>query len=629
MCGIAGAIYFPELEPSGTESQLIEALDSISHRGPDNAGVYTFENLLLGHVRLSILDLTSQGNQPMCSRSKRYVISYNGEVYNFKQLANKYKLTDLVSSSDTEVILELIELLGIKVIEEFNGMFAFSIVDLQEKKLWLVRDRLGIKPLYLNKTNEGIFFASEMKAIKIIAENRAFELNDSKVHEWLYYGSPLGKETLYKGVETLLPGHYVEINLDSLDVKETCYWKPSLPTNKLVNIDMLIVKNTELLEQAVCRQLVSDVPVGVFLSGGIDSSAITAFASRNYDKRLSTYSVGFDFDKGVNELPKAKALAKKFNTDHHELHISGFDVADVVEKMVHHHDHPFSDAANIPLYLLCESVKDNTKVVLQGDGGDELYGGYKRYNTLGNISKMRLLAKVGGFANQFSHKNKAYWVRQRYINALLAPSEAEMMALLLTVEDKKHSPLQVFSSSFINRISKYDPFIRYRECQSRLAGSPLSDQMALIDSMIILPDIFLEKVDRSTMAASVEVRVPFLDNDLVQFAQSIPNKIKTPGGHQKWLLKKSLDGIIPNEILYGKKTGFGVPFAFWVTNALSSLLFDNLQSFNDRNPNVFDIKQVKRLYEMQKAGTGNYGFLLWKVLNFVLWANKNRIEIKV
>ncbi len=627
MCGVVGAILRPNVDSTKIIENFTTALTSISHRGPDSRGELAFDNLLLGHVRLSILDLSGLGHQPMVSESKRFVISYNGEVYNFRELANKYKLNNLRSSSDTEVLLELFERFGPRIVSEFNGMFSFAIFDTCEKKLWLVRDRTGIKPLYIDKSEEGIFFSSEIKAIKTLSKNSAVSLNKSKIHEWLYYGSPLGRETLYKGVEKLPPGNYMEVDITSLQTKTFCYWKPSLPLHKSCAIEKLIAKNAQLLEQAVSRQLVSDVPVGVFLSGGIDSSAITAFASRNYGRRLSTFSVGFDFDKGVNELPKAKALANRFNTEHHELRISGFDVADVVEKMVYHHDHPFSDAANIPLYLLCDSVKHKTKVVLQGDGGDELYGGYKRYNTLGNINKMRFFARMANVANAFLPKNKSHQIRQRYINALLAPSEAEMMALLLTVEDRKNSPLQIFTEKFRAKISQFDPFDRYIKCQQEVNGAQLSDQMALLDSLIILPDIFLEKVDKSTMAASVEVRVPFLDNDLIDFAQSIPNKIKTPNGHQKWLLKKSLDGIVPNEILYGKKTGFGVPFGFWISTALSMLLFDNLQKFDARNPNIFNVNRIRMLHSFHKAGQRDYGFLLWKVLNFVLWANSNKFDV--
>jgi asparagine synthase (glutamine-hydrolysing) len=627
MCGIAGAIYLPEVSALEYENRLENALNRIEHRGPDNTGSYFKENVMLGHVRLSILDLSDLGHQPMVSSSQRFVISYNGEIYNFKELAVKYKLDLLKSNSDTEVVLELFELFGPSIIAEFNGMFSFSIFDSKEKKMWLVRDRMGIKPLYIKTTQNGVYFGSEIKSIVELTHNEPLTLNVDKVHEWLYYGNSLGDKTLYEGIEKLLPGHYIEIDLASLSMAKTCYWKPSQPERKKNNINELIRENTVLLEQAVKRQLVSDVPVGVFLSGGIDSSAIAAFASKHYDQKLPTYTVGFDFDKGVNELPKAKALAEKFGTDHHEIHISGFDVADIVEKMVEHHDQPFSDAANIPLYLLCEKVKHTTKVVLQGDGGDEMYGGYKRYHTLANINKMRLAANLGTLANKVMPKNKAYYIRERYMNALKSKDNWKLMALLLTVEDEKSRPENVFKKSFRNLVLSSSPFDRYQACQESYKHLNLSDQMALVDSQIILPDIFLEKVDKSTMAASVEVRVPFLDNDLINFAQSIPSKIKQPKGHQKWLLKKSLSGIVPDDILYGKKTGFGVPFGFWVANSLKELFFDHLNKMNHKYPNVFDLKAIEAMHKMHVNNERDFGFLLWKILNFSIWVNKSGVKI--
>ncbi|PCI61309.1 MAG: asparagine synthase (glutamine-hydrolyzing) [Gammaproteobacteria bacterium] len=627
MCGITGAIYSPTVKAADFASELSASIESIHHRGPDSNGSLFFENTMLGHVRLSILDLSNAGHQPMESKSKRFVISYNGEVYNFKALAKKYNLTDLKSGSDTEVILELFEQYGPSIVSEFNGMFAFSIIDCLEKKMWLVRDRTGIKPLYINTINNCIFFASEIKAIKKLINNKTLTLNTSKVHEWLYYGSALGAQTLYGGINKLLPGHYLEIDINTLNVNDTCYWKPTAPSYNTANVEHLISKNTALLEQAVQRQLVSDVPVGVFLSGGIDSSAIAAFASKHYDKKLSTYTAGFDFSEGVNELAKAKKLADALGTEHHEIHISGVDVADIVEKMVEHHDQPFSDAANIPLYLLCEKVKNTTKVVLQGDGGDELYGGYKRYHTLGNINKMKWAAGLGNVANMLAPKNKQYHTRQRYINALKSNEQWKLMALLLTVEDEKAHPESIFKNNFRKQVLQYSPFERYKTCQSQFEHCKLSDQMALIDSQIILPDIFLEKVDKSTMAASVEVRVPFLDNDLIAFTQSIPSSIKIPKGHQKWLLKKSLAGIVPDDVLYGKKMGFGVPYGFWVAHSLKALFFDNLAKFNEKYPNVLDVNYIETIHKIHIEKERDFGFLLWKILNFTLWANKSHVGI--
>jgi asparagine synthase (glutamine-hydrolysing) len=621
MCGIFGVVSKEKIELNRSK----KLLSLINHRGPDSQSIEVIKDTIhLGHVRLSILDLSKAGQQPMWSRCGNYCIVYNGEVYNFKELAKKYKLLNLRSNSDTEVILELLAEKGSDIIKELNGMFAFALYNKTTQKIVIARDRLGIKPLYFTSSEKGMSFASEIKALNFKSDT----INEKVLHEWSYYGVALGEHTLYSNVNKLLPGHILEIDTKSLEIKSSCFWEISPPTLKstTTNFDQLVIKNRELLEQAVRRQLVSDVPVGVFLSGGIDSSAITAFASKHYSKKLATYSVGFDFDKGVNELPKAKRLAEKYGTEHHELQIGGYEVADIVEKMIEHHDQPFCDAANIPLYLLSQQVKNKTKVVLQGDGGDELYGGYKRYNTLANYKRMRFFANVGKVLNAFTARNNSYYTRQRYTNALLKNDPAEVMAALLTVEDcTLKTTTNIFSQALRQRVLLADPFKRYKELQSKYTDYPLADQMSMIDNQIILPDIFLEKVDKSTMASSIEVRVPFLDNDLVEFASSIPAAVKIPNGHQKYLLKKSLDGIVPDDVLYGKKTGFGVPFGFWVSNALTELLFDQVAAANHK-AKVFDNSYIKLIHKQTREGIKDDGFMLWKVLNLAIWINKNDLR---
>lgn len=624
MCGLFGSVTKNNLD----QLELDARLKALIHRGPDYQKFEKVSELVtFGHVRLSILDLSQAGAQPMWSKCKRFCIIFNGEIYNYKELKEKYSFFQLNSDSDTEVLLELFALKGVDSIKELNGMFACAIYDSTLQKIYLFRDRLGIKPLYYTSSKKGGFhFASEIKALG--STNKS--INIPKLHEWSYYGVALGEETLFRGVKKLLPGSVMTYDVNSAKAEIKRYW--STPAPQITKRSMgphtvgdLISKNTKLLEQAVKRQLVSDVPVGVFLSGGIDSSAITAFGVRHYNAKLSTYSVGFDFDKGVNELPKARKLASLYNTEHTEINISGYEVADLVEKLVMHHDQPFSDAANIPLLLLSEQVKNKTKVILQGDGGDELYGGYRRYHTLSNYRKMRTLAYMAKFANKVAPSNVTKSNRNRYINALLAKNPAEMMALLLTVEDKKKDPTRIFSEKIRNEIKNFSPFTKYIDLERQYRKYPLADRMALIDSQVILPDIFLEKVDKSTMAASIEVRVPFLDNDLVEFAYSISSEIKMPHGSQKWLLKKSLEGIVPDEVLYGKKTGFGVPFGFWVSGPLKELLFDSIDSANIRT-SIFSTAAIKDAFDKHLAGSEDNGFLLWKILNLAIWINKNDLE---
>ncbi|KZZ48360.1 hypothetical protein A3758_13865 [Oleiphilus sp. HI0118] len=626
MCGFAGVIG-PRSD--NLSKEMAQALNTIAHRGPDNQGMWNASNVILGHTRLSILDLSNQANQPFSSNCGRYTIAYNGEVYNYKELATQYNLINLKTSSDTEVVVELFAKLGVASFDQLNGMFALAIYDSEDHKLYLARDRLGIKPLYIVKSDQSICFGSEIKALEKLGAV-SNDVNTPKLNEWFYYGNALGRETLLQGVERVMPGTYVIIDTNSRTSEERTYWSVSktLSRNNISNIpneEDAVVKVRELLDSAVKRQLVSDVPVGVFLSGGIDSSAITAFAAQELGGELSTYSVKFDYDNGVNELPKARQVAEMYGTNHHEFEIGGYDVVDTVIKMVEHHDHPFSDAANIPLFLLSQKVRDKTKVILQGDGGDELFAGYQRYNTLANFRKMKLLAKVGNIANNFTPRNVGYHARQRYIDALLTGDDYQVMAALLTVESKRVPPTRVLSDFYRAKVESYGFDSRYQEVAKKFEDQDLVNKMLMTDLEIILPDIFLEKVDRSTMAASVEVRVPFLDNDLVDFCIGLPSHLKVKKGQQKYLLKQALAGIVPADILYGPKTGFGVPFGYWLKGPLKELFWDSFEKFKLDNPHVFDEKKVAQVFSDFTDGRRDDSFLFWKMLNLMIWANTKKV----
>lgn len=631
MCGIAGVVSRFGIDSEQPSVSFHGVMDSLHHRGPDNHGYYQDGRVWLGHTRLSILDLTAAGNQPMVTDDGRFIICYNGEVYNFVDLSKWLGFVGLRSHSDTEVILRSFAKLGTNAIERFNGMFAFAIYDKQQQKLWLVRDRLGIKPLYYRVDTQGLAFASEIKAL-LAMNSGTSECDLLSLHEWLFYGNTLGERTLYQSVRKLLPGHYLELDITTFEYRIKEYWTPkqqSELTQVQASTGDLIAETRRLLEQAVKRQLVSDVPVGIFLSGGIDSSAITAFATKHYEGRVATYTAGFDYDKGINELPKARQVAKFYGAAHHEIHISGLEIADIVEKMVHHHDMPFSDAANIPLYLLAEKISDRTKVILQGDGGDELFGGYRRYTTLSFHKIFRFLAKQGQFINKLTPRSAHHFRRQRYLNALASDNMTMTMALLLTEEDGKSQPAAMFTAELRQEIERHDPFARYRQCQQYFENLDIINQMALVDLMIVLPDIFLEKVDRSTMAASLEARVPFLDHDLVDYCMRIPGCRKVPMGQKKWLLKKSLEGIVPNDVLYGKKTGFGVPFGYWLRVALKSMFFDHLEQFQRARPGVLEVKTINGWYDEHVSRRRDRSFLLWKILNFMIWANKSKINFQL
>lgn len=630
MCGIVGLASLSSATLTDKNSLFKRALDSIHHRGPDCNGEYRTDSVWLGHTRLSILDLSDAGNQPMKSSNERYVLSYNGEVYNFRELAREEGFDELQSCSDTEVVLRLFSRYGIKSLSRLNGMFAFAILDTQEQNLWLVRDRLGIKPLYICERNETLAFASELSAINVQSDGPGkFDLTG--LHEWLYYGNALGGKTLYRDIRQVRPGHYLEVDLSSGKITDHAYWslrKQSQNKTAIGSSRQKIISRTgQLLETAVRRQLVSDVPVGLFLSGGIDSSAIAAFASRHYEGRLATYSVGFDFAPDAGELPRAKRVAQLYGTEHHELQISGRDVGELVEKLVAHHGMPFSDAANIPLYLMASQISSHTKVVLQGDGGDELFGGYRRYATTKFHTVLRPLARLIKPLHGMTARSATHYRVQRYLKIFAAEDMGTIMALMLTPEMRDGNALGIFDSDLAKRIDEAsDPFAHYRETQSLFQDLDISNQMSMIDLAVILPDTFLEKVDRSTMAASLEVRVPFLDNDLVDYVIGLSGRQKISYGRKKWLLKEALKGVVPDEVLFGQKRGLSVPYGYWLQTSLKTMFFDHLQQFNRMYPKVLNVEHVQRLFDRTKSGRENHAALLWKTLNFVIWANISRFD---
>ena len=603
-------------------------LESISHRGPDYRAKKQIGNVVLGYVGLNIFDFNFECNQPLPTESGRYTIVFSGRIYNSQELISKFSLNCLDNASDDAVIVSLFEKIGTDCFVFLNGMFALAIYDSKNNVVFLARDRLGIKPLYIIKEKTFISFSSEIKALSELCSLKN-DVNVAALHEWLYYGNTLGDRTLRQSVTKVMPGSFAVLDCATLTADTHNYWsvlnaqkKHSSSINESINDVRTLLKN------AVHKQLTNDVTAGVFLSGGIDSSAITAIAGQLLGKKLSTYSVKFDFDKGINELPRAKMIAEMYGTEHHELEIGGYDVADTIIKMIHHHDHPFSDAANIPLYLLSNKVSDKNKVILTGDGGDELFGGYKRYKTLSNLNIMRLLANLANFFGYFMPKNSSFFARQRYINALLSKPDYKLMSLLLTVEDEKNSPGRVFTDPYRKVVESYPYNDRYKEVERKYKNHEIVNRMLFIDTEIILPDIFLEKVDRSTMAASIEVRTPFLDNDLVEFCLSLPSSLKVHRGHKKYLLKKSLEGMVPNEILYGKKSGFGVPFGYWLKGPLKDLFFDELSDFQLRNPGVLDTNELIYIYNRHENGKQDFGFLLWKILNLIIWANTKGIRFE-
>ena len=623
MCGISGIMY---RNGEYVSSLLMEKInDTLVHRGPDFGSVKLFGNVALAHRRLSIIDLSSKANQPMQDAKERYTVVFNGEIYNFKEIKEvlKDKGVEFFTTSDTEVVLNAFITFGFNAFRLFNGMFALGIYDKETKQLILARDQFGIKPLYYLNDQKMFIFASEKKAI-LQHPDLHFSINNQALTEYIWFGNPLGENTIYKEIQEVKPGSYLIIT--EKGIKEYTYFDINDIIEKKISEAEAIEKIKGLFEDSVKRHLISDVPVGVFLSGGIDSSAITAYASKHYNGRLKTFSVQFDYDKGINELSLAREVAKKFNTDHQEVTISGKNIIHVIEELVKAHDEPFGDAADIPLYLLTKQLEGTIKVVLQGDGGDEFFGGYRRYNTLSKVNYWKAFSFLIQLILISETSNYNALRLQRFLNAITKKNPFLRNALLLTSESEYSNPLRVFNADYLKAVNIFDPFKKFEEIYNRYQiGIDPTQALFYTDTQTILKDTYFEKVDKSTMANSIEVRVPFLDKQLCEFMLSVPASLKIKNGKQKYLLKKSLSGIVPDNILYGKKKGFGVPYEYWLRTSLANYFIEQIST--EKCAFYLNKKELLEMFNLHKSNKGNFGFLLWKTLILAVWVNNNNNNI--
>jgi asparagine synthase (glutamine-hydrolysing) len=612
MCGIAGLIV-----KNGDTISLFDRFRTssslLSHRGPDNNGEYIFENLLLIHYRLSIIDLDSRSNQPFKSQTGQAVTVYNGEIYNFNDLKLKYNLFSQ-TTGDTEVMLESFIKEGHSIIEEWNGIFSIAILDIQSKKLHLIRDRFGVKPLYYYEDEEVFIFASEAKVIFNFIDK--IEFNYQGLSEYFWFGNTISEKTSVTNVYKVKPATHLEIKLDfKSEIKENIFWEIKRTNSIIPSFDEAVTKTKNLLEDAVKRQLVSDVSLGVLLSGGIDSSAIVAYASKHLSLPLDTYTVEYDFNiGGKSEMANANIISKKFATNHHELFISSKDIIDIFDKLVCQFDEPFSEPGNIPMYLLAKECSKSQKVILQGDGGDEIFGGYRRYNLLANQDLWYLslcLLKNIKLNNSFSERIQRLW------HIFGKKDDALKMALLLTQDVVTKSPFSIISEKYISQFNDCNPFEQYFRMNEYFKNEPIVQRMLYLDTEILLPNTYLEKVDKTTMAFGLESRVPFLDNELVDYVTQLPWQYKLKNGNKKYLLKRSLSGLIPNAILNGPKTGFNVPYKHWLKTDLYEFARDRFEQLP--NDSILNKNKLINLLIDHKSGKGNYGPLLWKALVFSHW----------
>jgi asparagine synthase (glutamine-hydrolysing) len=591
---------------------------TIAHRGPDGEGTFVGEGVALGHRRLSIIDLSSTGAQPMTLGASTVV--YNGEAYNFPLLRNELQALGRVfrGHSDTEVLLHAYEAWGLAGLERLEGIFAFALWDADCRRLILMRDRLGVKPLFYAWRDGRLAFGSEIKAV-LAAGGVKRDSDDQAFMEFLWYGNAFEDRTIYRDVRSLQPG--CRLVVEGGQMRLESWWNVGAwLTGAQPDRHEATVAVRDAVDAAVARQLVSDVPVGIFLSGGVDSSSIAASAAIASGRRLASFSVAFDYDKGVNELPKARRVAQELGFDHHELQIRGDALEQIISALVQVHDEPFGDAANIPLFLLARELGGSIKVVLQGDGGDEMFAGYRRYAILRAASFWRMWPRGLEPLLRLLFGNRA--ARLLRIGAAAGNSDAALrMALLLTVETLRDPPTAMFTDAARQRLeAATDPFAAYRRCASRFASHDPVQQMLLTDISLQLPSQFLTKVDRATMAHGIEARVPLLDEGLASLAVGLPVSLKVRGNQKKIVLRDAMRGRLPRDILDGPKTGFGVPYEEWLRGALygfaSAAILD--RAFVERFE--LDRNRLQIALGEHRSRRRDRGFLLWKLLQLALWS---------
>ncbi|MDI9244997.1 asparagine synthase (glutamine-hydrolyzing) [Marinobacter sp. CHS3-4] len=623
MCGLCGVLV-PHNVEIGREV-ISKMTDTLRRRGPDAQGIHVERGIGLGHQRLSIQDLSDAGAQPMVLRPRGPVIAFNGEVYNFLELKRELSSQKgfvFRGHSDTEVILHVYDAWGLEGLRRLEGIFAFALWDPIRRRLILMRDRLGVKPLFYANSIHGLAFGSEIKAL-LAAGGVDTSLNEQAFAEYLWYGNAYEERSLYRGIQAIQPGHWMIIE-DGEQRLEPWWriedWLERTPTADTPQEAAVRVR--EALDASVKRQLVADVPVGLFLSGGIDSSAIAASAMNVQSRPLSSYSVGFDFEEGVNELPRARQVAEHFGLDHHEMRVEGANLPETLMTLARAHDEPFADAANIPLYLLCQQLGDDMKVVMQGDGGDEMFGGYRRYAILRNTHWWRLWPKM--LSSLLRNGGESGRRLARIAEATGNCDAALRMGLLLTVETLNDPPEALLEHGRRAALSSStDPFLAYRNAAKRFAAHEPVQQMLLTDISVQLPSQFLTKVDRATMAGGVEARVPLLDERIAELAVGIPSSWKTRGMEKKIVLRNSQRGRVPDFILDSPKTGFGVPYEHWLRESLHDFSRDMILNTRFLQRFGFDRSSVERAFKEHRSQRRERGFLLWKLLQLALWAEKD------
>ena len=641
MCGFAGYLSKKISVPNTTLAAMGKA---IQHRGPDSSDTWTNSEYHIGlvHQRLAIQDLSPHGNQPMISKSQRYVIAFNGEIYNFNKIReelipNGHTFT---GHSDTEVMLAAFEQWGLeKALSKFAGMFAFALVDLQQKELILARDRMGEKPLYYGEHNGDWLFGSELKALK---QHSAWqgEINRDALPLLLRHNFIPAPHTIYKNIYKLLPSTFVRVSLDTKALIETKkYWSLAscfMQPEPLTDFDTASKALEEKLNAVIAEQMISDAPLGAFLSGGIDSSTTTALMQQQSANKIKTFTIGFS-EPEYNEAEHAKAVAKHIGTDHTELYVSGKDALNLIPQLGDIYDEPFADSSQLPTFLLCKMTKENVTVALSGDGGDELFCGYTRYmqyanqwqkrNTLKHQIKKAALSLP---TNLLTQASKTFMASQRNLSTVSIANKIDREKLIANTKTisefyKENVSYWVKPEAII--MSGNEPNYSLSEEPPKHIANNLHKTMMWQDLNWYLPDDILVKVDRAAMANSLETRVPMLDHRIVEFALGLPISMNVKENTGKQLLRSVLFRHVPKELIERPKVGFAIPKAKWLRAELRDWAEALLDEKRLETEGYWNVKIIRQIWQEHLTGEIDYSFQLWGVLMFQAWLGQ-QVDLK-
>ncbi len=646
MCGIAGA--WDARSGDLVEETVHKMLSCIVHRGPDDSGVWVSrdDGVGIGQRRLAIQDLTSAGHQPMSSKSGRLVLVLNGEIYNHLELRDELEAqsgkVNWRGHSDTETLLALLEAHGTrKTLEKIVGMFAIALWDRKLRTLTLARDRVGEKPLYFGRLRNRLYFGSELKTIRAVAAD-ALEIDRAALTLYMRHNYVPSPGSIYRDVFKLAPGTFAEFSACDANPQVTTYWSAhEIATRGLANpfqgSDREAIEQAEaLIGRAVSSQLISDVPLGAFLSGGIDSSLIVALMQAHGRARAKTFTIGFS-DKEFDEAQYAKKVAAHLGTDHTELYVSPEETRAVIPLLPEIYDEPFADSSQIPTYLVSKMARNRVTVSLSGDAGDELFGGYTRYLMTSRIwNYLRLVPRAvrrsiaSYFAQTRAHSSAGEGDARRGLTppafARLREKTAKLAENIGARDptDLYYGLLSHWKDPASIVIGGTEPLTHVTDRAGWLDNPVLENHMMFIDLIAYLPDDILVKVDRAAMRVALETRVPFLDHRVVEFAWTLPMQMKIRDGKGKWLLRQLLEKYVPRELFERPKTGFGIPIDYWLRGPLREWAAELLNPARLTAEGFFNAQPIGNRWAEHLSGSRNWGYYLWDVLMFQAWLENTR-----